>query len=68
MEAHIFLIADLKFRLQTPCSFGDMAGNVKFIGVPINHFLRINNIHHSLIPRVAYLVLPLVSIQEVTSG
>ena len=41
MKAHIFLIADLKFRLQTPCSFGDMAENVKLIGIPINNFLCI---------------------------
>ena len=41
MKAHIFLIANLKFRLQTPCSFGDMAENVKFIGIPINNFLCI---------------------------
>ena len=41
MKAHIFLIANLKFRLQTPCSFGDMAGNVKLIGIPINNFLCI---------------------------
>ena len=38
MKAHIFLIANLKFRLQTPCSFGDMAENVKLIGIPINNF------------------------------
>ena len=41
MKAHIFLIANLKFRLQTPCSFGDMAENVKLIGIPINNFLCI---------------------------
>ena len=41
MKAHIFLIANLKFHLQTPCSFGDMAENVKFIGIPINNFLCI---------------------------
>ena len=41
MKAHIFLIANLKFRLQTPCSFGDMAENVKFIGIPIINFLCI---------------------------
>ena len=41
MKAHIFLIANLKFRLQTPCSFGDMAENVKLIGIPINIFLCI---------------------------
>ena len=39
MKAHIFLIADLKFCLQTPCSLGDMAENVKLIGIPINDFL-----------------------------
>ena len=36
-----FLISNLKFRLQTPCSFGDMAENVKLIGIPINNFLCI---------------------------
>ena len=41
MKTHIFLIANLKFRLQTPCSFGDMAENVKLIGIPINNFLCI---------------------------
>ena len=41
IEAHIFIIANLKFRLQTPCSFGDMAENVKLIGIPINNFLCI---------------------------
>ena len=41
MKAHIFLIANLKFRLQTPCSFGDMSENVKLIGIPINNFLCI---------------------------
>ena len=41
MKAHIFLIANLKFCLQTPCSFGDMAENVKLIGIPINDFLCI---------------------------
>ena len=41
MKAHIFLIANLKFCLQTPCSFGDMAENVKLIGIPINNFLCI---------------------------
>ena len=41
MKAHIFLISNLKFRLQTPCSFGDMAENVKLIGIPINNFLCI---------------------------
>ena len=41
MKAHIFLIANLKFRLQTPCSFRDMAENVKLIGIPINNFLCI---------------------------
>ena len=41
MKAHIFLIANLKFHLQTPCSFGDMAENVKLIGIPINNFLCI---------------------------
>ena len=41
MKAHIFLIANLKFRLQTPCSFGDMTENVKFSGIPINNFLCI---------------------------
>ena len=41
MKAHIFLIANLKFRLQTPCSFGDIAENVKLIGIPINNFLCI---------------------------
>ena len=41
MKAHIFLIANLKFRLQTPCIFGDMAENVKLIGIPINNFLCI---------------------------
>ena len=41
MKAHIFLIANLKFRLQTPCSFGDMAENVKLIGIPINNFFCI---------------------------
>ena len=41
MKAHIFLIANLKFCLQTPCSFRDMAENVKFIGIPINNFLCI---------------------------
>ena len=41
MKAHIFLIANLKFRLQTPCSFGDMAEKVKLIGIPINNFLCI---------------------------
>ena len=41
MKAHILLIANLKFRLQTPCSFGDMAENVKLIGIPINNFLCI---------------------------
>ena len=41
MKAHIFLIANLKFRLQTPCSFGDTAENVKLIGIPINNFLCI---------------------------
>ena len=41
MKAHIFLIANLKFRFQTPCSFGDMAENVKFIGIPIYNFLCI---------------------------
>ena len=41
MKAHIFLIPNLKFRLQTPCSFGDMAENVKLIGIPINNFLCI---------------------------
>ena len=41
MKAHIFLISNLKFRLQTPCSFGDMADNVKLIGIPINNFLCI---------------------------
>ena len=39
MKAHIFLIENLKFRLQTYCSFGDMADNVKIIGIPINNFL-----------------------------
>ena len=37
MKAHIFLIANLKFCLQTPCSFGDVAENVKLIGKPINN-------------------------------
>ena len=41
MKAYIFLIANLKFHLQTPCSFGDMAENVKLIGIPINNFLCI---------------------------
>ena len=41
MKAHIFLIANLKFRLQTPCSFGDTTENVKLIGIPINNFLCI---------------------------
>ena len=41
MKTHIFLIANLKFRFQTPCSFGDMAENVKLIGIPINNFLCI---------------------------
>ena len=41
MKAHIFLITDLKFCLQTPCSLGDMAENVKLIGIPINNFLCI---------------------------
>ena len=41
MKANIFLIANLKFRRQTPCSFGDMAENVKLIGIPINNFLCI---------------------------
>ena len=41
MKAHIFVIANLKFRLQTPCSFGDMAENVILIGIPINNFLCI---------------------------
>ena len=40
-ESHIFLTANLKFRLQTPCSFGDTAGKWKLIGIPINNFLRI---------------------------
>ena len=67
MKAHIFLIANLKFCLQTPCSFRDMVENVKLIGIPINNFLCMY-LHHSLIPRVAYFVLPLESKQEVTSG
>ena len=41
MKAHIFLIANLKFCLQTPCTFGNMAENVKLIGIPINNFLCI---------------------------
>ena len=41
MKVHIFLIANLKFLLQTPWSFGDMAENVKLIGIPINKFLCI---------------------------
>ena len=41
MKAHTFLLSNLKFRLQTPCSLGDMAGSVKLIGIPINDFLCI---------------------------
>ena len=65
-KPHIFLIANLKFRLQTPCSFGDMAENVKLIGIPINNFLCIYIIASS--PGLHTLFLPLESKQEVTSG
>ena len=41
MKAHIFLIANLKFRLQTPCSFENMTENVKLTGIPINNILCI---------------------------
>ena len=33
------LVANPKFQLQIPCSFGDMTKNVKFIGIPENNFL-----------------------------
>ena len=41
MKAYIFAIANLKFRHQSPCSFGDVTENVKFIGIPILDFLCI---------------------------
>ena len=34
-KAHIFLIANLKLRFQTPYSFGDMTENEKISGTPI---------------------------------
>ena len=62
----IILTANLKFHLQTPCRFGDMAENVKLIGIPINNFLCIYIIASSL--GLHTLFLPLESKQEVTSG
>ena len=44
----IFLIANLKFRLQTSCNFRDLAENVKLRGIPINNFLCIFIIASSL--------------------
>ena len=39
MKAHIFLIANLKFGLWTPCIFVDLTENVKLTGIPINNLL-----------------------------
>ena len=37
-ESPHFLIANLKFHLETPGSFGDMTDTVKFSGIPINNY------------------------------
>ena len=67
MKTHILIIVNLKFRLQTPCSFGDVTENVKSShasGIPINNFLYYN---HSLIHRVEHFLSPLESKQEAIS-
>ena len=38
LKASIFLIANLKFCLETPCDLRDMPENVMVSGVPINNF------------------------------
>ena len=41
MKAHIFLIKNPKFQLQTLCSFEDITKSVKLNGIPKNNFLCI---------------------------
>ena len=58
-ESHIFLIANLKFRLQTPCN-SEISESFKFSGKQNKkQFLM-----YFLTPNVAYILLPLERVNK----
>ena len=65
-ESPSFLIVNPKFQLQILCCFGVITKKCEIKWYTRKQFLMY--FHNSLIPRVAYFLLPLESKQEATSG